>query len=180
MGGGAARAEAHEHGAAQGRTSRQRTSVNFPRSGSERRRANIKKISSRRVRSGSSITKAMTAALYKKARTKCACILDFADRIEGSGLFADKASTSIAKLCRADFPLLLAPSSGYQRHWLRCCGDTVARPRDAICQERRAVISRSRSRCRQRQARCGGSRSAKKRPRKPPPERSSVRNTLDV
>ncbi len=102
MGGGAARAEAHEHGAAQGRTSRQRRSVNFPRSGSERRRANIKKISSRRVRSGSSITKAMTAALYKKARTKCACILDFADRIEGSGLFADKASTSIAKLCRAE------------------------------------------------------------------------------
>ena len=76
--------------------------MNFPRSGSERRWANIKKISSRRVRSGSSITKAMTAALYKKARTKCACILDFADRIEGSGLFADKASTSIAKLCRAD------------------------------------------------------------------------------
>jgi hypothetical protein len=27
--------------------------------------------------------------------------------------------------------VLLAPSSGYQRHWLRCCGDTVARPRDA-------------------------------------------------
>jgi hypothetical protein len=101
MGGGAARAEAHEHGAAQGRTSRQRTSVNFPRSGSERRRANIKKISSRRVRSGSSITKAMTAALYKKDRTS-ACILDFAHRIEGSGLFADKASTSIAKLCRAE------------------------------------------------------------------------------
>jgi hypothetical protein len=43
----------------------------------------------------------MTAALYKKDRTS-ACILDFAHRIEGSGLFADKASTSIAKLCRAE------------------------------------------------------------------------------
>jgi len=47
----------------------------------------------------------MTAALYQKARTKRASILDFADRIERSGLFADKASALVAKLrrCRPRF-----------------------------------------------------------------------------